>query len=87
MNMYFATEDDLAGTVLDALRDDSHIGPDDYSAIATNRLTSINNAHGHTSQVIYRIMRKKDMNSLLPPKVVTGEIDAESSDDLGRRLD
>ena len=86
MNMYFATEDDLAGTVLDALRDDPNIGPDDYIAIATNRLTPINNAHGYTSQVIYRIMRKKDMNYLLPPKVVTGEIFAQSSDDLGRTL-
>ncbi len=84
MGRTFETEDQLYLTIRDNLKKNPDIAPGDYVAVALNRVTPVNEYHRYTSQVIYRVLRIKDGDTLLPDKVVTGDSGDEASDDLGR---
>lgn len=84
MGRTFETEDDLYLVIRENLKKDPEVSPNDYVAVALNRVTPVNNAHRHTAQVVYRVLRIKDGDTLLPDKVVTGDSGDQASDDLGR---
>jgi hypothetical protein len=84
MGRTFETEDDLYLVIRENLKKDPEVSPNDYVAVALNRVTPVNNAHRYTAQVVYRVLRIKDGDTLLPDKVVTGDSGDQASDDLGR---
>ncbi|MBI1754103.1 MAG: hypothetical protein HY014_10495 [Acidobacteria bacterium] len=84
MGRTFETEDDLYLTIRENLKKNPDIAPGDYVAVALNRVTPVNTTHRYTSQVVYRVIRIKDGDTLLPDKVVTGDSGDQVSDDLGR---
>lgn len=84
MGRNFETEDDLYNVILSGLKRNPEVGPNDYVAVALNRCTPINTSHRYTSQVVYRVIRIKDGDTLLPDKVVLGDSGDQASDDVGR---
>ncbi|MDP2875682.1 MAG: hypothetical protein Q8O00_05815 [Holophaga sp.] len=84
MGRSFETEDDLYLTIRESLKKNPEIAPGDYVAVALNRVTPVNKDHRYTSQVVYRVVRIKDGDTLLPDKVVSGDSGDQASDDLGR---
>lgn len=84
MGRNFETEDDLYNVILSGLKRNPDVGPNDYVAVALNRCTPVNNNHRYTSQVVYRVIRIKDGDTLLPDKVILGDSGDQVSDDVGR---
>lgn len=84
MGRTFETEDDLYLVIRENLKKNPDIAPGDYVAVALNRLTPVNQNHRYTSQVVYRVIRIKDGDTLLPDKLVSGDSGDQASDDLGR---
>jgi len=84
MGRTFETEDDLYLVIRENLKKNPEVAPGDYVAVALNRVTPVNNYHRYTAQVVYRVIRIKDGETLLPDKVVAGDSGDQASDDLGR---
>ncbi len=84
MGRSFENEDDLYLVIRENLKKSPDVSPDDYVAVALNRFTPVNNNHRYTSQVVYRVIRIKDGDTLLPDKIVTGDSGDQISDDLAR---
>jgi hypothetical protein len=84
MGLEFATEDDLSDAVLTRIAQDPNVDDEDFVAIAVNRLTPLNPAHEYTSVINYRVMRKSNLDELLPSKNVRGDSGLQPSDDYGR---
>ncbi|MBL0313275.1 MAG: hypothetical protein IPP78_11295 [Holophagaceae bacterium] len=84
MGRNFETEDDLYSVILSGLKRNPDVGQGDYVAVALNRFTPVNSNHRYTSQVVYRVIRIKDGDTLLPDKVIIGDSGDQASDDVGR---
>ena len=82
----FPSEDDLVVTVLNELRANSSVKPNDYVAIALNSFTPVSQeTHEFTSKVTYRVVRIKDGLALLPAKDIVGDSgERATSDDEAR---
>jgi hypothetical protein len=86
MSREFPTEDDLVSAVLNEMRVNPTVSPNDYVAIALNSFTPVSvETHQFTSKVTYRIVRIKDGLALLPAKDITGDSGEQApSDDVAR---
>ena len=86
MNRDFPTEDDLVSAVLNEMRANPSVAPNDYVAIALNSFTPVSaETHRFTSKVTYRVVRVKDGLALLPAKDITGDSGSRApSDDVAR---
>ncbi len=87
MDRVFENEDQLYETLLGSLRRNPAVSPEEYVAVALNRFTpGVKGGHRFTSQVVYRVLRIKDGEVLLPDKLVAGDSGEQSSDDLARTV-
>jgi len=86
MNREFPTEDDLVSAVLNEMRANPSVAPNDYVAIALNSFTPVSaETHQFTSKVTYRVVRVKDGLALLPAKDIAGDSGSRApSDDIAR---
>jgi hypothetical protein len=86
MDRAFPTEDDLIIAVLDVMRTNPTVSPNDYVAIALNSFTPVaQDTHQFTSKVTYRVVRVKDGMAFLPAKDIIGNSGTNAvSDDMGR---
>lgn len=86
MSKSFPTEDDLVDEVLNEMRGNPSVSPNDYVAIALNSFTPVSvETHQFTSKVTYRVVRIKDGLALLPAQDITGDSgDRAPSDDVAR---
>jgi hypothetical protein len=86
MSKSFPTEDDLVDEVLNEMRVNPSVSPNDYVAIALNSFTPVSvETHQFTSKVTYRVVRIKDGLALLPAQDITGDSGARApSDDVAR---
>jgi hypothetical protein len=86
MNREFPTEDDLVNAVLNEMRQNADVKPEDYVAIALNSFTPVNvETHQFTSKVTYRVVKIRDGLALLPAKDITGDSgERAASDDVAR---
>jgi hypothetical protein len=87
MGREFPNEDALYHEILQTLKQDPNVKPEDYIAIALNRLTPADpTTHRLTSQVTYRVVRIRDGELLLPDKNVIGDSGDQVSDDSARTI-
>ncbi len=91
MGREFRHEDELYSAILQDLKARPELTPEDYVAVALNRLTATQvpgapAEHRFTSQVVYRVLRIRDGEVLVPDKLVTGDSGRQASDDLGRSV-
>jgi hypothetical protein len=87
MGREFPNEDALYHEILDTMKQDANVKPEDCVAVALNRLTLANPAtHRFTAQVTYRVFRIGDGELLLPDKNVIGDSGDQVSDDLARTV-
>ena len=87
MGREFANEDALYHEILNSLKQDPNVKPEDCMAIALNRLTPVDPAtHRFTAQVTYRVLRVGDGELLLPDKNVVADSGDQVSDDLARTV-
>jgi hypothetical protein len=87
MGREFADEDSLYHEILNTLKQDPNIKPEDCMAVALNRLTPADPAtHRFTAQVTYRVLRVGDGELLLPDKNVVADSGDQVSDDSARTV-
>lgn len=87
MGREFADEDAIYHEILVALKQDPNVKPEDYMAVALNRLTPADPAtHRFTAQVTYRVLRLSDGELLLPDKNVVADSGDQVSDDSARTV-
>jgi len=87
MGREFANEDALYHEILNALKQDPNVKPEDCMAVALNRLTPADPAtHRFTAQVTYRVLRVGDGELLLPDKNVVADSGDQVSDDSARTV-
>jgi hypothetical protein len=87
MGREFPNEDALYHEILNALKQDPNVKPEDCMAVALNRLTPADPAtHRFTAQVTYRVLRVGDGELLLPDKNVVADSGDQVSDDSARTI-
>jgi hypothetical protein len=87
MGREFPNEDALYHEILNSLKQDPNVKPEDCMAVALNRLTPIDPAtHRITAQVTYRVLRVGDGELLLPDKNVVSDSGDQASDDVARTV-
>jgi hypothetical protein len=87
MGREFPNEDALYHEILNTLKQDPNMKPDDCMAVALNRLTPADPAtHRFTAQVTYRVLRIGDGELLLPDKNVVADSGDQISDDSARTV-
>lgn len=87
MGREFSDEDALYHEILNTLKQDPSVKPEDCVAVALNRLTPADPAaHRFTSQVTYRVLRIGDGELLLPDKNVVADSGDQVSDDSARTV-
>lgn len=87
MGREFPDEDALYHEILNTLKQDPNVKPEDYVAVALNRLTPAEPAtHRFTAQVTYRVLRIGDSELMLPDKNVVADSGAQVSDDMARTV-
>jgi hypothetical protein len=87
MGREFSNEDALYHEILNALKQDPNVKPEDCMAVALNRLTPADPAtHRFTAQVTYRVLRVGDGELLLPDKNLVADSGDQVSDDSARTV-